>query len=198
MTSPHSDKPDDSTPAEIFDAAQPVAEVALDNANASWLSRALLRPLFAACLLLAGYFLLPFNHHSDWTITGSIVGAMLLALFCAWEVRAFLHSTYPLAAALEMLVALVTLYVITFSAAYFLLSDYAPASFDEHLTRMDALYFCVTVLTTTGFGDINAVTAAARVVVTFQMASNLVLLGLGFRFFTMAVTARVRANERTR
>lgn len=179
----------------LIKAQGPVESAALDNVNAGWLARALLRPLFAACLLLIGYFLLPFNQESSWNVLASVVGALLLLAFCVWEIRNFLHASYPLAAALEMLAALVTLYLITFSTAYFMLSDYQPGSFNEHLTRMDALYFCLTVFTTTGFGDINAVSAHARIGVSIQMACNLLLLGLGFRFYSMVVTARVRAHQ---
>ncbi|GAC57773.1 hypothetical protein GOHSU_25_00080 [Gordonia hirsuta DSM 44140 = NBRC 16056] len=173
----------------------PVESAALDHVNPRWLARALLRPLGAACVLLIGYFLLPFNHDSDLTLLGSVVGGLLLVAFCLWEIRTFLHAKYPLAAALEMLVALVTLYLVSFSTVYFLLSDYHPGSFNEELTRMDALYFCLTVFTTTGFGDIDALSQAARIAVSFQMAANLVLLGLGARLFGMVVTARLRASQ---
>lgn len=173
----------------------PVESAALNNVNAGWLARALLRPLGAACILLVGYFLLPFNKESDLTVIGSLVGSALLVAFCVWEVRNFLHAKYPLAAAIEMLVALVTLYLISFSTVYFILSDYHPGSFNESLTRMDALYFCLTVFTTTGFGDIDAVSQGARIAVSFQMAANLILLGLGARLFGMVVSARLRAAK---
>ncbi len=185
----------ESDASASFQPQGPVAAAALGNVSAGWLSRALLRPLLAACLLLVGYFLLPFNQESDWNVLASAVGALLLLAFCLWEIRNFLHATYPLAAALEMLAALVTLYLISFSTVYFFFSDYHPGSFNEHLTRMDALYFCLTVFTTTGFGDIDALSQGARIAVSVQMACNLLLLGLGFRFFSMAVTARVRAQQ---
>ena len=96
-----------------------------------------------------------------------------------------------------MLAALVMLYLISFSTVYFIFSDYDPGSFNEHLTRMDALYFCLTVFTTTGFGDIDALTQGARIAVSIQMVSNLILIGLGFRLFSMVVTARLRASRET-
>ncbi|MFW0783067.1 potassium channel family protein [Gordonia sp. CPCC 206044] len=153
---------------------------------------ALLRPILAAVILLVGYFLLPINRTSDFNLVGLIVGTVLLGLFCLWEVRHFIRSPYPVATAVEMLVALAAFYIVTFATAYFLMSDYGQSSFNERLTRVDALYFCLTVFTTTGFGDIAATSQAARVVVSIQMASTLVLLGLGIRFLNVLVSTRVR------
>ncbi|MDY6808798.1 MAG: two pore domain potassium channel family protein, partial [Actinomycetota bacterium] len=46
--------------------------------------------------------------------------------------------------------------------------------------------------TTTGFGDISAVSQGARVAVSIQMVSTLALLGLGIRFLNVLVNARVQ------
>ncbi len=193
MTESQPSSDDARTDDSLLAPQGPVASAALDNMSAGWLVRALLRPLGAACVLLIGYFLLPINRESNLNVIGCLIGSALLIAFCVWEVRGFLHAKYPLAAAIEMLAALVTLYLITFSTIYFIFSDYHLGSFNEQLTRMDALYFCLTVFTTTGFGDIDAVSQSARIAVSFQMISNLVLLGLGARLFGMLVTARVRA-----
>ena len=50
-----------------------------------------------------------------------------------------------------------------------------------------ALYFTVTVFSTVGFGDILAVSDTGRAVVTIQMISNLVLLGIGGRVLYGAI-----------
>jgi hypothetical protein len=69
------------------------------------------------------------------------------------------------------------------------------ASFDlEGLTRMDTLYFAVTVFSSVGFGDISAASQAARVLVTVQMLLNLIVLGAGIRVF---VGAARRTRGRT-
>ncbi|WP_024499455.1 potassium channel family protein [Gordonia amicalis] len=154
------------------------------------LTVALLRPIGAAIVLLIGYFLLPINRASDLNVLGLTVGAGLLASFCVWEVRKFARSIHPLVTAMEMLVALATFYVVVFATTYFLFSEYDPGSFNEELTRIDALYFCLTVFTTTGFGDIAADSQGARIAVSIQMASTLVLVGLGLRFFNILINYR--------
>jgi hypothetical protein len=160
------------------------------------LTVALLRPIGAAVILLAGYFLLPINKDSDVNTIGLLVGALLLISFCVWEVRRFSHSDRPVATAMEMLVALAGFYIVAFATAYFLFSEYDTGSFNESLTRVDALYFCLTVFTTTGFGDIAPDSQGARVAVSIQMASTLVLLGLGLRFLNLLINARRQVTGR--
>ena len=50
-------------------------------------------------------------------------------------------------------------------------------NFTEPLTRADALHLSTTVFTSVGFGDISAVSEAARLLVTLQMILDLLLLG---------------------
>lgn len=157
-----------------------------------WVAAAILRPLFAATVLLIGYFLLPINQESRWNLIGLVVGALMLTGFCCWEVWQFRHTRHPVPIALELLTAFAGFYIVCFATTYFLFSDYAPGSFSEKLTRVDALYFCLTVFTTTGFGDISAVSQDARIAVSAQMATSLVLLGLGVRFLSVLVSDRVR------
>ncbi|WP_260868317.1 potassium channel family protein [Gordonia sihwensis] len=162
----------------------------------SHVAAALLRPLGAVAVLLAGYFLLPIGSDSTWRVPGMIVGVALLGGFCVWEVRHFLRSDHPVATAIEMLTAVICFYIVSFSATYYLFSEYAPGSFNEDLSRVDALYFCLTVFTTTGFGDLVAVSQNARIAVSVQMASSLIVLGLGIRFVSLLVRDRVSGGRR--
>lgn len=171
-------------------ATTPDTSTGLDG---RWVASALLRPLFAATVLLIGYFLLPINHDSRWSTVGLVVGALMLVAFCGWEIWQFQHSQHPVPVALELFTALAGFYLVAFSTTYYLFSDYAHGSFTEQLTRVDALYFCLTVFSTTGFGDIAAVSQPARIVVSVQMASSLVLVGLGVRFLSLLVSDRVKA-----
>ncbi|MCR5978203.1 two pore domain potassium channel family protein [Gordonia jinghuaiqii] len=158
------------------------------------LTLALLRPIGAAIVLLSGYFLLPINKANDANYLGLLIGGLLLTSFCVWEVRRFARSNRPVATAMEMLVALASFYVVAFATTYFLFSEYDTGSFNAGLTRVDALYFCLTVFTTTGFGDIAPDSQGARIAVSIQMASTLVLLGLGLRFLNLLITQRRQAT----
>ena len=58
----------------------------------------------------------------------------------------------------------------------------------DQLTHTDALYFTVTVFTTVGFGDVTAKSEGARLLVTGQMVTDLIILGIGAKIILGAVT----------
>ena len=65
--------------------------------------------------------------------------------------------------------------------------SWSPTSFGGHLTHTDGLYFTTTVFSTVGFGDITAKTETARLVVTGQMITDLIIYGLAIKVFVRAV-----------
>ena len=53
------------------------------------------------------------------------------------------------------------------AATYYLMAKPDPNNFNGHsLTGTDALYFTVSIFSTVGFGDINAISQATRLLVT--------------------------------
>ena len=148
----------------------------------------LLRSLLVASALVVGYFVLPLS--SSLAVDGALelaAGLAVLAVLLTWQVRSILRSPYPVAKGIGALVVSVPLFLVLFAATYYLLGDAEPATFSEPLTRVDSMYFTVTVFATVGFGDITAVTQGARVVTTLQMVSGLVLVGLIARLIVAAV-----------
>jgi voltage-gated potassium channel len=56
-----------------------------------------------------------------------------------------------------------------FASTYYAMDRSNPASFNEAITRIDALYLTVTVFATVGFGDVVATSETARIAVTVQI-----------------------------
>ena len=150
--------------------------------------RSLARASLNATAVVLLYYVLPLNHPVSWRTVGWLVGGLLLVgLLIAGQIRTILRARYPTLRALEALATSIPLFLIVFAATYEMLDVGVPASFSEHLTRTDALYFVVTVFSTVGFGDITATNETARVLVTVQMLGDLVLIGLVIRAVLAAV-----------
>jgi hypothetical protein len=54
-------------------------------------------------------------------------------------------------------------------------------------TKVDALYFETTMISTVGFGDIVPASQATRAVVTLNILMNLIFVGVTLRLMTWAV-----------
>jgi hypothetical protein len=149
---------------------------------------AIARSVLNATALIVLYYALPLNRPVSWRTAGWLLGGLVLVgLLAAAQIRAILRARYPTLRAVEALATSITLFLLVFSAVYEILGTTDPASFSQHLTRTDTLYFVVTVFATVGFGDITAVSETARVLVTVQMIGDLVLIGLVIRAFLTAV-----------
>lgn len=155
-----------------------------------------IRALVAAGLLTAAYFLLPLNRLSgvaDWA--KFTLGLGLLGVVVGLQLRAVLRSTTPEARAVQALAVTIPLFLYLFAATYYVLAVSDPTKFSQQeLTRLDALYFTITVFATVGFGDITPTAESSRLIVTVQMVLDLVLLGVVIRVFLTAVD---RARRRT-
>ena len=166
----------------------------------TWLAvlAAVLRVIVATTAEVAVFYLLPLD--PDQHVAPLALAAMALAAFTVilgLQVMAITRSPHPGVRAVEALVATVPLFVLIFAAVYFVMSASSPADFTEALTRTDAIYFTTTVFSTTGFGDIAAVSETARVVVTAQMLLDLLILGIGVKVIAGAVRiGRERSGQR--
>lgn len=161
----------------------------------------LVRALASTAALVALYFLVPLDRLRfvplGLTLTVAVV---LLIAIGAWQVRAIATSPYPRLRGIESLAVTVPLYILLFAAAYYGMATQDPTSFNsDGLTRLDTLYFAVTIFSSVGFGDIFAVSQTARSLVTIQMILNLLILGAGIRVFVGAARRRrdIEANDTT-
>jgi voltage-gated potassium channel len=92
-------------------------------------------------------------------------------------------------ARVEHVVAIV-LWAIAFFAFVYVRIGGAPGQFEGLVTRLDAVYFTVTTLTTVGYGDIRAVGQTARLVVVVQMVFNVVVIAAAVRVLLGAIRRR--------
>jgi voltage-gated potassium channel len=159
------------------------------RAPARKIVQALLRALASTAVLVTIYYLLPLNHSARWAaVTILVIGLALLIVLIAFQVRSIIASPYPILRAVEALATSVPLFLLLFASTYVVLATISASNFSEPMTRTNALYFTVTVFATVGFGDITAKTETARLLVTGQMITDLIILGLGARVILGAVT----------
>ncbi|MFB6563168.1 MULTISPECIES: potassium channel family protein [unclassified Streptomyces] len=139
----------------------------------------LLRSVFSIALLTGLYYVAPLEGgFGPSTILTLALGLVVFGLLTAWQISAVSHARFPRMRALEAMATGVPLFLLLFSATYYLLAAQDPASFSEPLTRTDALYFTITTFATVGFGDIVPTEQGSRVLVTSQMVADLILIGV--------------------
>ena len=148
-----------------------------------------LRVLATTTVVVAMYYVLPLNRLGGRLVVVPLgVGIVLLLAVAAWQIKAVVEARSPSIRAIEALAGYLPLFLVVFASCYYLMSRADPTSFNiQHLTRTDTLYFTLTVFSTVGFGDINATSQVARIVVMIQIVLNLLLLGAGLRLLTQAV-----------
>ena len=150
--------------------------------------RAALRTIITVALVVAVYFLAPMDRAiSAVTVALLVLGVLVLVGVIAWQLRHVIRSEHPGARAVEAIAFTLPVYILLFATTYYLMERANATTFAQPLSRIDSMYFSVAVFTTVGFGDIAAKTQAARVVVTFQMILNLVIVGVVLRLLVNAI-----------
>src|SRR5262249_30796694 len=113
----------------------------------------------------------------------------------AFQVRKIVNDPAPRLRAIETLGIAVPSFIVIFAVAYVALAQSNPASFSQPMSRLTAVYFTVTVLSTVGFGDVVARTDAARVFVTVQMLLDLILIGVVVKVILGATRLGLQRRE---
>ena len=148
-----------------------------------------LRAVGSTVGLVVIYYLLPLDHTSTWiAATTLVLGLAGLIALLVFQVRSIVRSQYPGLRAVEALATSLPLFLVLFASTYLVIAAASLSNFGEKLTHTDALYFTVTVFSTTGFGDIAAKSEGARLLVTGQMIVDLIILGIGAKIILGAVT----------
>jgi hypothetical protein len=156
-----------------------------------------IRALAMTAIVLLAYFVIPINERPGASIAFRLVaGLAIFTVVLAYEVRGILRSPKPILRAVTALALVIPLFLVVFAWTYLTMALSAPDSFNEPLDRVTALYFTVTTFATVGFGDIYAATDTARIVVTVQMASDLIVIAVVVRLIVEAARGAFRSNAR--
>lgn len=155
----------------------------------SQIVRSAFRALATAAVLLVAYYLFPIEHRPHQSVfLRLLVALVFFAVVVVNEVRLISSHGQPTLRAGVSMATILPLFLVLFSWIYLTMSHSDPGAFGQQLTRSSALYFTVTVFSTVGFGDIVPKTDPARLVVTVQMVSDLVVLAVVVRLILGAAT----------
>ena len=141
---------------------------------------------------VVAYFVVPLDREF-----GEVLAAMLVVFAAAAlipisirQAQTVLRSADPLFDALRCIVSALVFLVIAFSSAYFVLATKYDDEIQGLETKLDAIYFTITILATVGFGDISATGQAGRAIVTGQMVVNFAVLAVALRVISWALKER--------
>src|SRR5438309_5322436 len=156
----------------------------------------LLWPLLCLIGEVTLYYTLPFSgrfraHTAVWLLVG--IAGFALLLFA--QISRTARSVHPRARAIAAILTSLPVFLLVFAAAYYVGEQTSPHTFNETLSRTDAVYFATTVFATVGFGDIVPTSEPARVLVMFQMIGDLVLIGVLGRVVVAAVGMGLARRE---
>jgi voltage-gated potassium channel len=158
----------------------------------------LVRSVVVSVTVVVAYFTLPFTAAVGAGSTAVLIGGLLVvAALLVLQIRAIQMSPHPRAKGVETVAMISPLFFVVFATTYHVMAHLDAAAWSEPLTRLDALYFTITVFATVGFGDIHALSQTARGIVTVQMVANLALIGLVTKVIVHAVQVGLarRAKE---
>ncbi|MGB3185166.1 MAG: ion channel [Ornithinimicrobium sp.] len=147
--------------------------------------------------VLVAYYFTPVNFVRtgdllNLAITGVAIAALIYVVRAQW--LHYLDDTIEGGAYGGLALGLIVV-VAVFALGYFVLETNSPSQFEGLVTRTDALYFTMTTLTTTGFGDIYASGGFARILVSANMFFNLVFIAAVGVVLRNRLGARLEARE---
>ena len=152
------------------------------------LVRVFVRAGASLVVVLTVYYLLPLDHDvtAAWGVAVA-VGLVAIGVVVVIQLRRIITSEHPVQRAIEALALSIPLFVVLFAGVYLVFAHEDPGAFSQGLSHTGSLYFTITVLSTTGFGDITAVSDTARLIVSAQMVIDLILIGLVIKTIMAAV-----------
>jgi voltage-gated potassium channel len=153
-----------------------------------WISRDALVTVAVFVALSVLFLTVPLSRRdgNDWWMLLLAVAAFVL--LAASVVRMVTHGE-----TLFQLLNLLLIVVAVVSLGFYAVAINSPGEFEGIETRVDALYFTLTTMTTTGYGDIHATGQLGRLLVSLVFVFDLIFLAvLGTQVANMARQARNR------
>ena len=155
------------------------------------------RALAACVLLFLAFFLVPVEPDPNGLrlavrSAGTLLLVVIVALLVTGQVRRQLAAP-PGGAGIRSLIRLVVALVaglLVFALADYVVANRRPGQFVGLDTRVDALYFALTTLTTVGYGDVHAQGQIARILVCVQMVFSIGVIATGVSIVVKQLTQR--------
>lgn len=139
----------------------------------------------------------PLESKADNLVERLLACLAVLAVVVTVQIITVARTPYPVLRAAEAVSVSLSFLLVAFASTYFAMAQASPGSFSEALSRVDAMYFTITVFATVGFGDVVAVSQPARVAATAQMVVNMMMIGVIARVLLGTVRQRRAALDRT-
>ena len=140
------------------------------------------RCLLTTAVALGVYAVAPVRQlDGSFVVLRLLLAVAVFLVVVGWQTRSILRSRHPQLRALEVLITAIAILLVLFAYGYLTMAASDPTSFNQRLDHSAALYFTTTVLATVGFGDITPGSEAARLVVSFQMVLDLIVIGVMVR-----------------
>lgn len=156
------------------------------------------RGVASLVLVLVLYFILPVENDSSTIriLSNLLVVVSCLAVAVAVIYRQFVHLARgePLSLNGLQLLVVFEVVLVLFALTYFGFS-HMSGQMSGLKTRVDALYFSATTMTTVGYGDIHAAGQLARVVTTIQLVFDIVFIAAFARLLTDAARESRLRNQ---
>ena len=169
------------------------------HVDRKWLAKVLLATFAAIVLLTFIYYVFPIGPLSNSRVLVRLtISSLAFVVVVVSEVRAILRSDRPMSRAWLSMGIIVPLFIFIFASLYVAMALADSAAFGGELSRTEALYFTVTVLSTVGFGDITPMNDSARVIWMIQMIFDLVLVAALAKLIVGAAkhrSARVHGSQ---
>jgi voltage-gated potassium channel Kch len=153
----------------------------------------------AIAALVITYLVVPEPVRVDaaWVYVAAAVGLLLAYIvLTATGVRRLAAARYPLVAGALLVLLMITVIILGYSYTYLALAAQSDGAFSQPLSKVSAVYFTVTVLTTVGFGDITPAIDLARLLVTSQMLLGLTVISLGAKLIVQSTRSARRKQQR--